>query len=84
MVLILLSAHTNLNFSIQAIHQEDDKLANNSKSSFGSPKPQRQPKVCYYSKCCSIVFESIYISKFNICGVVEIFLYRSREVRKSV
>ncbi|XP_048776168.2 protein PRRC2C-like isoform X5 [Ostrea edulis] len=35
----------NHDSGVDAIHQEDDKLANNSKSSFGSPKPQRQPKI---------------------------------------
>lgn len=29
----------------KAIHPEDDKLSNAEKSSFGSPKPQRQPKI---------------------------------------
>ncbi|XP_078324244.1 uncharacterized protein LOC111125384 isoform X5 [Crassostrea virginica] len=35
----------NHDSGVDAIHQEDDKLSSNDKTSFGSPKPQRQPKI---------------------------------------
>lgn len=35
----------NHDSGVDAIHPEDDKLSNAEKSSFGSPKPQRQPKI---------------------------------------